>query len=126
MLRIFEETQKFALPLDAISEGVVYQLQSEEKSLYAQANPYLQFEHVSLNDLSEGLTYNKCVSAFDPSRIDRALPQISRELFERYEIFKSRDMLLEWSPKNVHKANLCRSEERRVGKECRSRWSPYH
>ena len=23
-------------------------------------------------------------------------------------------------------ANPCRSEERRVGKECRSRWSPYH
>ena len=22
--------------------------------------------------------------------------------------------------------NLCRSEERRVGKECRSRWSQYH
>ena len=27
----------------------------------------------------------------------------------------------------VHRvAFLCRSEERRVGKECRSRWSPYH
>ena len=25
-------------------------------------------------------------------------------------------------PKNLH----LRSEERRVGKECRSRWSPYH
>ena len=24
------------------------------------------------------------------------------------------------------KDQLCRSEERRVGKECRSRWSPYH
>src|SRR2546425_10449685 len=24
------------------------------------------------------------------------------------------------------KANTARSEERRVGKECRSRWSPYH
>ena len=24
------------------------------------------------------------------------------------------------------KVLLCRSEERRVGKECRSRWSPYH
>ena len=24
------------------------------------------------------------------------------------------------------KANIRRSEERRVGKECRSRWSPYH
>ena len=22
--------------------------------------------------------------------------------------------------------HVCRSEERRVGKECRSRWSPYH
>src|SRR5256884_5023943 len=28
----------------------------------------------------------------------------------------------------IHDANHCprRSEERRVGKECRSRWSPYH
>ena len=27
---------------------------------------------------------------------------------------------LEWTP------DFARSEERRVGKECRSRWSPYH
>ena len=27
---------------------------------------------------------------------------------------------------NIHFDHLCRSEERRVGKECRSRWSPYH
>src|SRR5574337_138266 len=26
----------------------------------------------------------------------------------------------------IHEAALMRSEERRVGKECRSRWSPYH
>ena len=26
----------------------------------------------------------------------------------------------------VTRGGLCRSEERRVGKECRSRWSPYH
>ena len=25
-----------------------------------------------------------------------------------------------------YKGKICRSEERRVGKECRSRWSPYH
>ena len=25
-----------------------------------------------------------------------------------------------------HKSLIDRSEERRVGKECRSRWSPYH
>ncbi len=27
---------------------------------------------------------------------------------------------------NPEKTKLFRSEERRVGKECRSRWSPYH
>ena len=33
----------------------------------------------------------------------------------------------EYDPCNYLKAQeLCRSEERRVGKECRSRWSPYH
>ena len=26
----------------------------------------------------------------------------------------------------THEQKLTRSEERRVGKECRSRWSPYH
>ena len=26
----------------------------------------------------------------------------------------------------VHEGTATRSEERRVGKECRSRWSPYH
>ena len=27
---------------------------------------------------------------------------------------------------HLNSGNLDRSEERRVGKECRSRWSPYH
>ena len=27
---------------------------------------------------------------------------------------------------NMNKLDAERSEERRVGKECRSRWSPYH
>ena len=27
---------------------------------------------------------------------------------------------------SMKRASLTRSEERRVGKECRSRWSPYH
>ena len=37
---------------------------------------------------------------------------------EQYEIYKH----YKQSPTNI----LNRSEERRVGKECRSRWSPYH
>ena len=29
-------------------------------------------------------------------------------------------------PDRENEGDLIRSEERRVGKECRSRWSPYH
>ena len=31
-----------------------------------------------------------------------------------------------WLPDETMEAFRTRSEERRVGKECRSRWSPYH
>ena len=31
-----------------------------------------------------------------------------------------------WPHNPVNRSYRCRSEERRVGKECRSRWSPYH
>src|SRR5439155_15660746 len=30
------------------------------------------------------------------------------------------------TPSPIHRGPTRRSEERRVGKECRSRWSPYH
>ena len=32
----------------------------------------------------------------------------------------------DYGPANAKPILLVRSEERRVGKECRSRWSPYH
>src|SRR5574340_402556 len=43
-----------------------------------------------------------------------------------YPAFRSGD---KYNNQRNHKDRLvscCRSEERRVGKECRSRWSPYH
>ena len=36
---------------------------------------------------------------------------VDKNLYERFKVVADKDM---------------RSEERRVGKECRSRWSPYH
>ena len=36
------------------------------------------------------------------------------------------DAMLEIETKQNQILTLLRSEERRVGKECRSRWSPYH
>ena len=34
--------------------------------------------------------------------------------------------LREVTQRSLEKERYVRSEERRVGKECRSRWSPYH
>ena len=34
--------------------------------------------------------------------------------------------VIEDGPESPNQADAWRSEERRVGKECRSRWSPYH
>ena len=104
MTRIYEETEKLGIPLDAISEGTVYQIQSDQESLYAKFNPALTFVPIDFEDLSSQMTYNKCVTAFAQEPLDAAIANISSDLFNNYEIFKSRDMLLEWSPKNVHKA----------------------
>ena len=35
-------------------------------------------------------------------------------------------LLVQGKPSQWHEPPSWRSEERRVGKECRSRWSPYH
>ena len=60
-----------------------------------------QYNKTSLGDLGKQLKMRQ-----------KALPTIkSKESALRSEVKKAKDT---------------RSEERRVGKECRSRWSPYH
>ena len=46
------------------------------------------------------------------------------ELLERPSVEEIREMILRHARKQIELKG--RSEERRVGKECRSRWSPYH
>ena len=67
---------------------------------------------------------------FDMNRYREQKEALEREAFRRdpekaylasREDFDKKLDELGWSPKD-----LKRSEERRVGKECRSRWSPYH
>ena len=57
----------------------------------------------------------KKVCSFCVDRIDTIdyndVPRLRKYVFERAKIIPRR---------------ITRSEERRVGKECRSRWSPYH
>ena len=46
----------------------------------------------------------------------------------RNDAFEKREQILKLRMKvlKVEQERMDRSEERRVGKECRSRWSPYH
>ena len=65
------------------------------------------YEQLVINETIDGL--------FSSYRIDRnSLPKG----FFLYEI--------RWDDSLSSLAEISRSEERRVGKECRSRWSPYH
>ncbi len=102
-LVFLEETEK--LVADA-QEGTVYQIQPDHESLYQILQSCFNICLVLHSaDLFSQQTYNKCVTAYAQDPLDRGIAQLSSDLFDKYEIFKSRDMLLEWSPKNVHKAN---------------------
>ena len=73
------------------------------------------------------------------SAYDHFLAQVKKEttilyankniLFEIYLVWNARRSHVNrtsvWN-KKITSQFWCRSEERRVGKECRSRWSPYH
>ena len=48
---------------------------------------------------------------------------IPRMTAEEILVIKSSEFC---SPVKIRRRRFRRSEERRVGKECRSRWSPYH
>lgn len=98
-------TNELDLPLDVLYGGDVYSLPAAHESLYLTANPLLNKINVSDEELPEEFVYNKAVSAVDAAFLDGQIPKIPAELYDRFEIFKSRAILLEWSPKGVHKAN---------------------
>ena len=59
---------------------------------------------------------------------DAGLTQVLSSWFVSISSAKTLPLFTFWSAGlvNIFIPSLTRSEERRVGKECRSRWSPYH
>ena len=57
-----------------------------------------------------------------------SMPPLSSSFIDRYVLYAqiALAVIISGCLLAAAKTHLTRSEERRVGKECRSRWSPYH
>ena len=61
------------------------------------------------------------------NEVDQSWNQTDQIIFRSYKINDAlADLLTAFNADSGSDAVSVRSEERRVGKECRSRWSPYH
>lgn len=103
--RLRQVTDELGLPLDIVRGGEVYVLPSAIESLYSTYNPLLQFHKVEPAELPEDVMFNKAVTVCDKEFLDQQIARIPADLYDQFEIFKSREVLLEWCPKGVHKAN---------------------
>lgn len=101
---LYTTAQDLSLPLDVIHGGDVYLLPSARESLYPSCNSLLTYHPTAYQDLPKNTAFNKAVTACEAHFLDEQIPKIPTELHQHFEIFKSRDILLEWSPKGVHKA----------------------
>ena len=76
-------------------------------------------EFISVNTDAQALLNNKAdVKVQIGKKLTRGLGAGARPEIGRQAVDENKD--------DVHRVLSGRSEERRVGKECRSRWSPYH
>ena len=104
--QIYAVFEPLGLPMDVISDGIVYGVPSKgNHSLYRQANPTLTFVDVeSIDDIPENIVYNKVVTVCEEAFLDAQIQKIPDRLYQAFEVFKSREIILEVMPKGVHKA----------------------
>src|SRR3989454_12738460 len=86
-------------------------------SNYDDANAYLQEHYIAQHNRH----YARPAAA--EADYHRQRPT-ARQLDDVFWLEEERVLSEDWVVR--YKNRLLRSEERRVGKECRSRWSPYH
>jgi Cof subfamily protein (haloacid dehalogenase superfamily) len=106
VLELATLAESLDLPLDIVMDEHVYQLPTspDHKSGYNVLHNYLDFVPKTVADLNEEEAYNKTVSCYDAAYLDAQIPKIPQAFFEKFEIAKSRDILLEFLPKGVDKA----------------------
>lgn len=101
---IKQETSLLELPCDVLSDDIVYMTESARQSQYNFLTSLLEFHQVNFEQLTQDGIYNKIVSCTDAAFLDAQIPKFSKSMFEQFEIFKTRDILLEFMPKGINKA----------------------
>ena len=106
--QIYAVLEPLGLPMDVISDGIVYGVPSKgNHSLYRQANPTLTFVDVeSIDDIPENIVYNKVVTVCEEAFLDAQIEKLPKQLYQNFEVFKSREIILEVMPKGVHKSQV--------------------
>ncbi|PQC52341.1 Cof-type HAD-IIB family hydrolase [Enterococcus faecalis] len=94
------------MPFDVLSDEVVMQLPSSPNypSIYSSLNKLLTFESYKLEELTPNRIYNKVVVAIDEAYLNERIKEIPASFYERFEIIKTRNNLLEFMPKGITKA----------------------
>ena len=58
----------------------------------------------SIDDIPQDIVYNKVVTVCEGAFLDSQIGKLPDHLYQAFEVFKSREIILEVMPKGVHKA----------------------
>ena len=130
-------TEKFA---DMYAQTLVYGLfvaryndttpesfdRKEARDLVPASNPFLRefFDHIVGPRFDKRLAYivDELCEVFSVSDVNTLV----HKHLKLFEVVDEKDPIIHFYEDFLKEYDPARSEERRVGKECRSRWSPYH
>ena len=108
----------------ALSARIIFDyLVASAKSMIAPAKTEHSFEEWGVRNLGRTL-YDLCFGIYSARVWGLPTSQISSKQAQRVAKLNLKNIILRTL--GIKADPTTRSEERRVGKECRSRWSPYH
>jgi len=111
---------------DTMEEGKVIKWLKHEGDRISEGDVIAEIEtdkaNVEMEAFQSGILKKILVPEGETAPVGAAIAELEAvETVPQFEVPQQPEVVSEQPPKTAE-----RSEERRVGKECRSRWSPYH
>ncbi|WP_025730062.1 Cof-type HAD-IIB family hydrolase [Atopobacter phocae] len=103
--QIIELAKDIQLPLVALdpNEGYQFDTAPGKQSLYPSLMPIFNYPTRQLSDFDETHLFSKALLCYNVEELDEAIKQIDAKIYEQFNLFKSRPVLLEVMPKGVDK-----------------------